>query len=1142
MSYGTADKALKLDIRRSPSNPNTQQQSSPGSPGTKALTMSTKPSLTPSPTSPTAKSPQRSPLAEKKSMPQFLQQLLPSKDKSPSPSAHKPTPALATPEPELTPEKPSTPELSRSSLNRKHSLSPLRKSPTPPEVINKTPALQRSTEPVHLGVNQQVRRLSGHSLSPAKNAPSLAVAIATGALGTMGMQTEKSPEIKKRERKQATADRNERPKLSETTKRLDQKYQEIQRDHQEDFMQAERGERREHFDTRKTQLEELESQQQLKRKEQREKLEQTQRDKQAEWIEWVEKANGNNAALQNKNHTNNHNNNHKKQNVSTLTNPTIQISAPPPAKEPISPSPLNSPLSLAEKHDDVHTSNEFMLVVFDKHSKVKDKNKQDSFELDLEDALQPPPISISSPDLASLEFTNLHTFPLRRSVSSTELLYERAMARFYEAVELEEAEKARKLRNIQDKEKHKESEKGWEKDMEKPIAGGGLQPPFVRKRLGSMTEAERLSFERRSELRRQSESFVQDLKTAVARWGSRENLSGTKMLSRTTGMLLNKDESRDEDERGAEDYDAEDYDDLLEGDTASGYQARAEPTKQASFEIESDYTESTASSEDDSIEKFKMELRARTKTPSPPRASPPRDHMETYHPRNMSAGVFTPYRAALPDNAAVVLTRPAPLTDPDFVPKPILKRPSNENVQPLVEAALGNNNNNNSNNNVRKNSLENVESLSDNHKDQNANNTASQEKSGFAESFMSFFKRDARSNAEKTTEENAGASALTGKPIPLSPTVVAAELEAQRKAKEEENAKRQEAERAMREESYAVVDHYSDIVSQISTTRKYHTPLYLDKNELQKAGDKRDYDEEMRMRRSQSPDGGLMPPISNKPRLSISERGQLVHVRETGSGMAYTEHPKEAVPDTPTPSEDSSQAFIMPSVKESKPPTINNKVNTTTPITPTTTTIMSELLANDESTTAEVISETTYERPDSRGRTRIVKVKRIIKKRVPSRSRDASLNRPPSSAASQQDIDFEIPNESQAPVRRRVLSRTRTSTGQSKSPGPYGRRPLPAASAMATGVLPPPPEVLLSMIANEKQETKSVEQLEEEAHEKVRSALSYSTDLVLFMVACYVYLFKDAWLVLPILSLMIYRQLGDFINDCIPKWMKRKKN
>ena len=52
---------------------------------------------------------------------------------------------------------------------------------------------------------------------------------------------------------------------------------------------------------------------------------------------------------------------------------------------------------------------------------------------------------------------------------------------------------------------------------------------------------------------------------------------------------------------------------------------------------------------------------ARTRSPSP-------KELETYHPRNMAAGVFTPYRAPTPDEAALVLTRPVPLLSPDFVP------------------------------------------------------------------------------------------------------------------------------------------------------------------------------------------------------------------------------------------------------------------------------------------------------------------------------------------------------------------------------------------------------------------------------------------------------------------------------------------
>lgn len=69
-------------------------------------------------------------------------------------------------------------------------------------------------------------------------------------------------------------------------------------------------------------------------------------------------------------------------------------------------------------------------------------DKRKSFQLDLEDALSPPPISLSAPELSSR-----CTFPfksLRNAVSSTELLHERAMARFYKAVAMEEEQNANK--------------------------------------------------------------------------------------------------------------------------------------------------------------------------------------------------------------------------------------------------------------------------------------------------------------------------------------------------------------------------------------------------------------------------------------------------------------------------------------------------------------------------------------------------------------------------------------------------------------------------------------------------------------------------------------------------------------------------
>ncbi|XP_034102726.1 muscle M-line assembly protein unc-89 [Drosophila albomicans] len=934
MSYGTSDQALKMTVRKSPSLSSADSTAAHGSrPGSNPklnLTLITTTALVdkvepeqvqPKPLrSPTATSPLKL----------FNPKPAVQKDKSPGrPAATKPPPLPQPPQakPELSPRQPT----------------PLRKSPTPPEPIKSTPALQRSAEPVTLGVNQNVRRFSGHALSPAKHVPALAIAIATTA------------------------------KVSE-------------------------------------------------------KL------------------------------------------------PTIEISAPPvqsPAPEPLVPETPTSepkppvtkmrPQKPADKHDEVHTSNEFMLVVFDKNSKVKDKDKQDSFELELEDAIQPPPISISAPDLAFLEFTNLHTtFPLRRSVSSTELLYERAMARFYEAVELEQASKTKGKTTAPTREKVT------------PQVSAPAPTATFRKRLGSMTEAERASFERRSELRRQSADMV----PMGRKWDSREdiNVGNTKNLTRATTAFLLSEQQKDSREEEQERELEEDEDRTESTAEDSEEMEDMDEEQRQGYDLGSDYTESTASSEQDSIEQFKRELLARTRSPSP------RD-LETYHPRNMGAGTFTPYRAPTPEQAAVVLTRPMPLPSPDFVPKPILKRSSNEHMeqsasQPNSPTPDGNGN---SNTNIPPSFAP----------APNASNL----KLDLAKGIKSFFNRDKRTATEKNTEANEEIS------NPLEKTnaaAIAADLETKRKAKEEEELRRQEEQRLMQEEAHAAVDHYSDLVRQVSSTHKYHTPLYLDRDELKRAaaraGDDEDDDagaaEEHQQRRAQSPDHDdmlLAPPTAGRERrLSITEREQLVHVRDMASRHAM--HNVSKTPETPASDQARLEEPEYPTVLVVPPPKLKKKH------------------ADDADAVNEnVMSEIVEARPDARGRTRLVKVKRVIKRRVPSstRSRDASLSRPPPLST-------------------------------------VGNSIVPMDRASQTALL-------LSAVDRELLEKAATLALmqsrsEEQAHEKVRSALSYSTDLVLFLVACYVYLFKDARLVLPILALMIYRQLGEALRGYIPSWLRRKGN
>ncbi|KZC12048.1 Titin [Dufourea novaeangliae] len=109
----------------------------------------------------------------------------------------------------------------------------------------------------------------------------------------------------------------------------------------------------------------------------------------------------------------------------------------------------SSPLTPREDDESImHGSSEFMLVLYtdDQDKKLVDNDgRRKSIEArqsateeveDMEDLI-PPPMSLSLPELFSAEHQVVET--LREAVSSTELLHERAMERFYRAVAAEEA-------------------------------------------------------------------------------------------------------------------------------------------------------------------------------------------------------------------------------------------------------------------------------------------------------------------------------------------------------------------------------------------------------------------------------------------------------------------------------------------------------------------------------------------------------------------------------------------------------------------------------------------------------------------------------------------------------------------------------
>ncbi|XP_072764145.1 uncharacterized protein [Anoplolepis gracilipes] len=127
----------------------------------------------------------------------------------------------------------------------------------------------------------------------------------------------------------------------------------------------------------------------------------------------------------------------------------------------MSPSPQNGlqlrKMSREDDEDALHGSSEFMLVLYPQDQTMQEENiiatndtlyetriesdisnKQDIIELtEEENDLIPPPMSLSLPELFSEQHQVVEV--MRAAVSSTELLHERAMERFYRAVAAEEA-------------------------------------------------------------------------------------------------------------------------------------------------------------------------------------------------------------------------------------------------------------------------------------------------------------------------------------------------------------------------------------------------------------------------------------------------------------------------------------------------------------------------------------------------------------------------------------------------------------------------------------------------------------------------------------------------------------------------------
>lgn len=668
------------------------------------------------------------------------------------------------------------------------------------------------------------------------------------------------------------------------------------------------------------------------------------------------------------------------------------------------------------------------------------------------------------------------------------------MARFYQAVELEESENAKKR-------------------------SASIEPVSLRSRLSSIGDNAH-SLEQKNSLKRKSaELIAHGVVEVVVKIPLQIESNTESNENKTKSAEINYNEiDETEDERDLKK-------EILDSQSKLSFVKNLTPS--SSIEYEDDYTDSTASSASvsslDSLEKFKSTLLAMNK---PVSTSKPNEDNElnTYHPMmepqsessrkiienplntvydihmrreefsndaDVSQSIddeelyesdanfdkshvppkpepraLSPYRIPEPDQSTIALTKPLPVPSADFVPKPILKTSSTE---------------------------------SDPKEKENTKQPKVKEKKKERKGIMQLF-------GSKKTSSNGSLSSPQSQDK-LKVEKVDEKMSAAALAKKKSMEQRQSS----IEEAKVAVDHYSEIVKEMSVLKKPKVPLYLSSDELKKAAERAE-EETQEPQRPNTPNEAIKPKIETERKESF-------------------DRPPVARRSTSRES-DSRSIFAIKLSKDPKKIIQREEI------------IRSQLSIDSDVAASAVQSETTksqsidlnlnqqvsepndLNKNDAQSRGRSSTVNKIPTKQNPSTTRSRS-----SSALRNKSVQIKE-SDDKPPPRVRTLSKTRNRS-ESKSPSVKNRTKLHQTNTIRVTRLP---------LNDSEPRSQTPEELMEEAEVKVKSTMNYVMDLALFVVACWVYIFKDAWMAVPILSLMVGRQVSSTLKDKFPKWMKRKRD
>ncbi|XP_046606834.1 uncharacterized protein LOC124298633 [Neodiprion virginianus] len=766
---------------------------------------------------------------------------------------------------------------------------------------------------------------------------------------------------------------------------------------------------------------------------------------------------------------------------------------------------LMSPSSPRENDESMfHGSSEFMLVLYpdeNNHRSQEQNNaasikegQQVNMEAE-EDDLVPPPLSLSLPELFSASHEVVET--LREAVSSTELLHERAMERFYHAVAVEEAELAKRKAQTE----RRTGELAG-------LTGNASQKGEVKIRINSLEAIDGSSPERRASLRRKlSNSGVTSQIAWQAKRNRRRSSEGQTDTPATvntrTNVLLDASSDPnlpttifvagipDQTER-LHRWDSKNMPLTVEISEVPEADVSEKEFYRDGKVVKEDEVRSVETSEDEEVEEEESSdsedlklLKARIL------AQPIIDEEDTYHPKGRPVQHISPDLPPVPphmipilDISSSVPTRPVslPSSPTNLMPKSILKKRTETEVIPLnqfgrpVPPEKP----------IRK-SLQPEES---------------QVQQAPQQQTVTLRKKSLTS----IPDEVKGA-AISESDIDNSNVLSAAEVARNRRRQVRQTSLEEEAEANM-----AVVSHYTEIVKQHSSGQTVHPPLYLKREDLVKA----------------ALVGENEPPVvQSETKVLLKANGTLRDMAAMGD---VTKKSRSNLPDkteAPTTKREAVKDARKSADREDGGKVRRNSV------------------VSRGSTPAKDTKETTKResRPSSRNESLAG---------VP-RSRNVSRERRPSRPSSRTESRG-VSQEKSVPQRGRVPSRTTSEDIRSSRDKSLEKRkssrPNSRSSSRDRFRPETPTEVKMGRLYQAlgsrkyrptRQYSDTVAELNADAERKVKSTMSYVTDLTLLAAAIYVYFLKSEILALPFIGLLLYRQIQEEIHRWLPKWWKHRE-